>query len=150
MGRRSKLTDAVQEKICNYIRIGNTFEVSAGAAGITGTTFYNWCKRARAERERVSKSKRRKIRERERPFVAFLEALELAEHEGETMLVGTVASSGPEGAKWILGRRHPDRWGNKQKVDADVNLSGKTEVEFNLSNIPLELLQSVAKGDDEP
>lgn len=149
MSRRSKLTLQTQDKICDYIRIGNTFEVSAIAAGICEKTFYNWCKRARVELERVAKSGRRRVRKREKPYIQFLQAIQLAEGDGEVMHVAKIADSGPEGSKWILTRRHPERWGNKQKLDADVNLSGKTEVEFNLSNIPLELLQSVAKGDDE-
>lgn len=41
-GQPTKLTPAVQESIVNYLRKGNTIEVSARCSGINPQTFYNW------------------------------------------------------------------------------------------------------------
>ena len=96
MGRRSKLTPEVQKKICDYIRIGLTYERAALAAGISVATFYNW--KARGEKARSGK------------YFDFLDALHRAEAEGEARHVAIIANEGPAGSKWILARRHPERW----------------------------------------
>jgi uncharacterized Fe-S cluster-containing radical SAM superfamily protein len=42
MGRPSKLTPEVQEKICNAIRAGNYYEAACAYAGIDYSTFRRW------------------------------------------------------------------------------------------------------------
>ena len=105
MGRRTKLTDAVQEKVCEYIRQGLTYEVAARAAGISESTFYRW-------RERGESARSGRYRE-------FWEALKRAEAVAELRLVQRVHAASKDtwqAAAWILERRHPDRWGRKDRM----------------------------------
>lgn len=105
MGRRSKLTEEVQEKVCEYVRQGLTYEVAARAAGISESTFYRW-------RERGEKARKGKFRK-------FWEALKRAEAEGEQALVRRILSASNDtwqAAAWILERRYPDRWGRRDRV----------------------------------
>ena len=105
MGRRSKLTPEVQEKICEYVRQGLTYEIAARAAGISESTFYRW--RERGERARSGK------------FREFWEALKRAEAEAEQRLVERILAASSDtwqAAAWMLERRYPDRWGRKDRV----------------------------------
>ena len=102
MGRRSKLTPELQDKICNAVRIGATYGVAAGAAGICERTFHNW--REWGEERRSGK------------YVQFLQALRKAESVGEVKHLASITASGAEGSKWILARRHPERWANKSEI----------------------------------
>ena len=110
MGRRSKLTPEVQEKICNYVRQGLTYEIAARAAGISESTFYRW-------RERGEKARRGKYRE-------FWEALKKAEAEAEQVLVQRILDASNDtwqAAAWILERRHPERWARKDRVKHETD-----------------------------
>lgn len=110
MGRRSKLTPEVQEKICEYVRQGLTYEIAARAAGISESTFYRW-------RERGEKARGGKFRE-------FWEALKRAEAEAEQRLVERILSASSDtwqAAAWILERRYPDRWGRKDRVKHETD-----------------------------
>ena len=117
MGRPIKLTSDVQEEICRATRIGAKREIAARAAGISESTFYGWVARGKAERERLQRPRTRP-RKRETPFLEFLEALERAEAKGEVTHLETIADDGSSGSKWILSRRHPERWAptTKQEV----------------------------------
>lgn len=120
VGRPHKLTPARIEKICDAIRVGNYRRIAAGAAGISDTTFYHYVNRGRVERARREQGK--EPDDNEDIFVQFLGSLEKAETEGEAIHVLNIAEQGPEGSKWILGRRHPDRWQASQKVNLEGNL----------------------------
>ena len=108
MGRRSKLTPEVQEKICEYVRLGATYEVAARAAGIDESTFYRW--KALGEKARSGK------------YREFFKALRRAEAEGETHHLEVIASEGPTGSKWILARRHPERWGDRMRHEVKTDV----------------------------
>ncbi|NOZ27976.1 MAG: transposase [Chloroflexi bacterium] len=107
MGRRTKLTPEVQEKICNFVRQGLTYEVAARAAGISESTFYRW--RRRGEGARSGK------------FRQFWEALKKAEAEAESSLVQQIQKEARGGtwqaAAWILERRYPERWAKRDRVE---------------------------------
>lgn len=53
MGRPSKLTPDVQERIVNALNAGNYLEVAAGYAGISPSTLHNWIARGKAARARM-------------------------------------------------------------------------------------------------
>ena len=111
MGRKSKLTPEVQERICQYVRQGLTYEIAARAAGVSETTFYRW-------KQRGERSKRGKYRE-------FWEALKRAESEAEQVLVRRILAASNDtwqAAAWMLERRYPERWGRKDRVKHETDL----------------------------
>ena len=107
MGRRSKLTPEVKEKICGYVRQGLSFEAAARLAGISESTFYRWRHWGENARSGI--------------FREFWEELKKAEVEAEAALVNyirTEAQSGTwQAAAWILERRYPERWGKRERVE---------------------------------
>ncbi len=110
MGRPSKLTPEVQEKICQAIREGNYYEAACAYAGIGYSTFRMWMVKG-------EKAKSGKYRE-------FVEAVKRAEYEAEARLVAQWQKHMPENWQAIatfLERRYPQRWGKRLDVKQDIN-----------------------------
>lgn len=105
MGRPTKLTPEVQEKIINRLKIGMYVEPACAYAGINKDTYYDWIKRgARGES----------------PYKDFFDAVEEAISSAETRLLTKVqqlAEKQWQAAAWILERRWPHRWCKKEKVE---------------------------------
>lgn len=130
-GRKTKLTPELQNKICDAIRMGNYIETAAAYAGVNKTTLYDWLKRGARERERVEKNPSAKIKKSEAPFVEFSNAVEKALADAEVrdvLIIANAAKENWQAAAWRLERKFPERWGRKDKVQADVNHSGNMQV----------------------
>lgn len=107
VGRPSKLTPDVTEKLLSAIRVGNFAKIAARYAGISEATFHRWM-------ERGKRAKSGQYRE-------FRESVLEAEIEGEVSLVTEIkraASSNPSAARFILQQRHPSRWRRKEGAEA--------------------------------
>ena len=73
MGRPSKLTPEVQERICQAIRAGNYYEAACAYAGIHYSTFRKWMQKGET-------AKSGKFRE-------FFEAVTRVEYEAKVRMV---------------------------------------------------------------
>lgn len=131
MGRRTDLTPAAQERICEALRAGHYIGTAAALGGITRVTYYDWRRRGEEEPGSI--------------FADFAEAVRLATVEAEERALAVVekAANGYEevaseegvdvdgktfsktkrrqmfdwrAAAWFLERKHPLRWGNRQDV----------------------------------
>lgn len=102
-GRPTDLNAEVAYMICEMVKLGTTYEVAARAAGISARTFQNWKQRAKQEPESI--------------YAEFLQNLEMAEAQGEVVHLSTVSKAGPDGAKWILAARHPERYAPSTRVN---------------------------------
>ena len=89
MGRPSKLTPEVQERICQAIRAGNYYEAACAYAGIGYSTFRVWMIKG-------EKAKSGKYRE-------FLEAVTRAEHEAEVRMVAQWQKHMPLHSNYLHG-----------------------------------------------
>lgn len=129
MARPSKLTKEIQNQIVVAVRAGNYMETAAAFAGISKDTFYKWLKRGARERQRLDDSTNAKPRKKELPFLEFSDAVTRAISEAEVRDVQNISKAGEAGdwraSAWRLARRHPERWGNTEKVQANVNHSGE-------------------------
>ena len=118
MPRRPKLTPEVQERICQAIATGATYEHAAAYGGITFQTLNDWRKT--------------------KPL--FSEALKDAEGRGVLALLARIQKAAGEGtwqaAAWILERRYPRDYG---RTVQNVELSGPDGSPL----IPLELVDRV-------
>lgn len=99
----TKFTEERREKILTCLREGNYIVTAAGVAGVNRRTLNRWLERGREEQ----KAGRNTV------YTRFVDDTELAEAEGEFLLVNEVRKGGPKGALQILKRRHPNRWGDK-------------------------------------
>lgn len=103
-GRPTKLTDEMQERICENIRRGLGYREAAVAAGISERTFYNWKSRGENAKSGI--------------HLQFLQALQEAEAIAELVLLEIIQNATKKdwrAATWILERRHPRRWAQLQK-----------------------------------
>jgi hypothetical protein len=109
MARRSKLTDEVQQRVCDALSIGVPRSTAAQAAGITERTLYNWLEKGEAHN-------------RGRYF-QFFQAVQAAEVQSEMTAMAVWRrgmSDDWRAAKDFLERRYPDKYGlPKDKGDGD-------------------------------
>jgi transposase len=100
MARPTKLTPDVQEKICEAIRHGATYQAASEAAGVAYSTFNDWHKDLRPR------------------FVKFSEAIRRANADAQLDLLAKIANKSKEdwrAAAWILERRFKNDFG--QAID---------------------------------
>ncbi len=114
MGRPTRLTKAVREKIIKGIRLGLTYDRAAQLAGIHKSTFYMW--------------KRKGLQKKAPLYIKFIDELKKAEVEGEAAAISHIVKAAQEGtwtaAAWLLERRFPDRWARIQKLE----ITWRTEI----------------------
>ena len=127
----SKLSPEVQEQIVRLIKVGNTNEVAADAAGISRATFFSWMDRGK------------KVGKTNKPYRDFREAVEQARAEAEATLVARIAKAAQNGswsaAAWLLERRAPERWGKLSDRNVDKKesqpISETDQVRDELANL---------------
>lgn len=113
MGRPSKLTPELQERIVQAIRAGNYIETAAAYAGIAKSTLYDWLKRG-------ARAKTGKYR-------AFSDAVQRALAEAEVRdvaIIGKAAQEQWQAAAWRLERKFPERWGRKDRHEVTGESGG--------------------------
>jgi hypothetical protein len=130
-GPRSKLTDDVQQKICNAVSGGQTFECAASLVGIDRHTLTDW--RQRGEQDPDSR------------YGEFNRALEAALLASETMMVHKIVSDPDwKAVKWLLKNRFPDRYRERYELSGPagnpipVDMGAKFTVNVSCSD-PAEL-----------
>ena len=109
-GRQTKLTPEIQEKIVAAIRAGNYAAVAAGYAGISERTFYSWLQRGREQTKGI--------------YLQFLQAIKSAENESEVRAVAHIQKHMAENwqaAMTYLERKHPDRWGRRDRLKVEID-----------------------------
>ena len=116
MANPSALTPQTEERILNFLRLGNHIETSCKAAGIHKDTYYEWMKRARAGKPGDDR------------YVAFAQRVDTAMAEAEARDVQTILLASKEqwqAAAWRLERRFPDKWSrnDRMRVDASVDVT---------------------------
>ena len=121
MGRPTKLTPEVQERIVQALRAGNYQETAAAYAGIGESTFYEWMERGRDEPGSV--------------YSEFVEAVTKAKADAEVRDVALIDKAATDGswqaAAWKLERKFPHRWGrvNRTEISGPDGAPVKVEVD---------------------
>src|SRR5262249_51932820 len=118
LGRRTKLTPAVQQKILRAIRAGNYASVAAASAGIDDSTFYRWLERGEKGEE---------------PYCEFREAIKKASADAEQEALADIRKAGKtnwQARAWYLERCHPARWGRRDRLEHAS--PGSEQVKVNL------------------
>lgn len=102
VGRKSLLTATTIVKLLTALRQGLHPEPACRLAGISWSTFRNWCERGDDAAGNG-------------PYAAFVQAVKVAEAEAEYETLGYVRNASKLPQFWAAGmtfleRRHPDRW----------------------------------------
>ena len=103
MGRRSKLTEERQLRICDAVRAGVRPETAAVYCGVSARSYYRWMQLGRAA-------------DADPLYVGFVEAVEVALAEWEArdvLLIGEAAKEDWRAAAWRLERRLPKVYGQE-------------------------------------
>jgi len=111
MARKSKYTPETVAKIVQAIKLGATYELAAGYAGISESLFYEWLK-GKPE---------------------FLEALKGAEGTGAMIWLAKIEQAASDGnwqaAAWKLERRYPHMYGrNVTQMEVTGKDGGPIEI----------------------
>lgn len=120
MGRPTKLTADIQEKVVAAINAGNYQETAAAYAGIGTTTFYRWMEQgADPDAPQIYRD--------------FREAVENARAQAEVRHVALITQAAQSGtwqaSAWYLERSHPQRWGRFQRTEITGRDGGPIEVD---------------------
>lgn len=103
MGRPTKLSPEVTERILEGLRAGAYAETAAAAAGIGRSTLYRWLQLGEDPDAPAE-------------FREFRDAIKRAEAEAEAEALEVILAASRkswQAAAWYLERRHPDRWRNR-------------------------------------
>ena len=112
MGRPNKLTSETQEKLVKAVAAGNFYEAACTYAGVDYSTFRRWMQ----EGEAAPSGK----------FREFCDAITRAQAEAELAAVQCIQQAMPDdwrAAVAFLERRHPDRWGRKERIEHSGQLT---------------------------
>ena len=119
VGRPTKLTPEVTERILSAIRAGNYLDTSAAHAGIHRDTLHAWLRDG-------ANNKSPDLRQ-------FSDAVQKAIGDAESMHVARIAAATQkhwQAAAWWLERRYPDRWGQKLRQEVTGADGGPVKVTF--------------------
>lgn len=129
MGRPTKITEEIIKEIETYLKAGNYIETAANIIGIHKSTLYDWLKRGRRALDEEAKTGK-PIPESEELFARFSDAVRKAQAWSEArdlMTIGEHAKGDWKAAAWRLERKFPERWGRKDRVEAELKHSGSVE-----------------------
>ena len=115
LGRRSKLTQQLIERICEQVEAGNYIRTACGNVGISESTFHAWREKGESGVGGL--------------YLEFVEALKKSEAAAEANLLSIIqADPSWQSKAWILERRCPEHWGRRGRLDASLN--SNVEVKF--------------------
>lgn len=120
------MTPQAQERICKALRVGTYRKTAAAAAGIGEKTLYTWLTRGEIEKSGA--------------YHDFVEAVSLAEAQGEAALVAIINAASKldyRAACWILERKYPDRWGRRDAMAMTGTMEHAGEVHHVVSDVEL-------------
>ena len=126
-GRPTKISEERAGKIIRAVRAGNYIETAAALAGINKSTLYAWMKRGAAEMDRLESDPKAKPKKSELPFLDFSNAINIALAEAENRDIEAINAAIHDdwrAAAWRLERKFPDRWGRKDRLQAEVENKG--------------------------
>ena len=111
-GRKPKLTDELQEQLCEQLAKGKTVKGACGAVGIGERTYYDW----------VEKGKKTKRNDK---WCKFLNAVEIAKAKGQSKFEDVIYENAIEKgvwtcAAWYLERRDKEHYGKTDETNTEA------------------------------
>lgn len=111
MGRPSKFTPAVREKIVQALRGGAHRSTAAQFGGVSHTTLRNWMLLAESP-------------DAPPEYVEFAEEVQKAEADAEIIRLARLNKAGADGSwqadAWWLERKNPEKWGKKDRTQMEI------------------------------
>ena len=120
MGRKTKLTVEMQERMIASVRKGNYIHTVCAAAGIDERTYFRWKERGATGEE---------------PYSQFCQALTSAAHEAVENIVAGINKAAEfdwRAGAFLLERKHKTDWGRHGTIDASVSTQRAQDIERRL------------------
>ena len=123
-GRKTKLTPERINKLCRYLREGQTVRVACGMSGIVQSTYYRWIEEAEGQKSGKKKE--------------FKDRIERAQCHAERRMQVVVRMAGLSGdwkaaIEWLKLQR-PKDWTNRIEIieykKVSINLEGCSDIEL--------------------
>jgi transposase len=114
IGRPLKLNDELIKKLCSYIRNGSYAVTACKCSGLSEVSYYAYIKQGEEDIEKGIES----------IFTKLLKSVKSAEAEAEHELASMVRETALDKKEWLpamtfLERRHPERWGRRDRLQVD-------------------------------
>lgn len=121
-GRPTKLTPELQDRFCELMLAGNYVSTTCEILGVDTSSIKNWFDRADDPREGNP------------IYLEFFLAVKKSEAQAEARLLSKIEAAGNDPKNWpahmtILERRHPERWGRRDRVQVDQKTTIVYEIE---------------------
>jgi hypothetical protein len=124
MGRPTKLTEAIRDKIVEAILAGNYQDAAARYAGIDPATFYRWMQKGDGTDDHYGE---------------FREAVENAKAAAEVENVAIIRRAARDGtwqaAAWWLERTRPQKYGRKERYEVTGAEGGSLQVDVSMQDL---------------
>lgn len=133
-GRKTKLTPELIKEFEKWLKVGNYRKTVCDYLGIGETTFYRWME----EGEKAKSGLKREFRE----------SVIKAEAEAEmrnVQIIQREAENNWSAAFKYLSRKFPERWGEKNSIQANISHSGEIN---NNGESKVTLAHQVAKDEE--
>lgn len=124
IGRPTKLTPDIQEKILTVIKLGAYRAAACDFAGITAETLRNWIRRG--ENEGVG------------PYWEFAAAIKQAEASACLKALGTIRNAMEQewqAAAWFLERKRPKEWAKRERHELTGKDGGPIRTQVRLGEL---------------
>ena len=121
MGRHSKLTPDIQDKICKALKLGHPLNTAAPLAGVTVRTAHNWLARGRKEDRRIAGEET--ADPDEAIYLDFLLAVEEAKSQAVDRVLQNLVSAAdqnPKVAQWLLAHYLSGSWVKSEEMEERI------------------------------
>lgn len=133
MGRPTKLTPQLTERIAMLIKGGAYPTKAAVAAGLSEASYFAYMARGRAEQERMAEQSSTRPKASERPYIDFLEAVEQASAEIQAIMANKIVTAAQAGdwkaALAYLERTNREEWGRVTRTELTGAAGGPVKQE---------------------
>lgn len=138
MGRPTKLTQDIQDKIVDAILAGNYQDAASRYVGIDPATFYRWMQKGDGADDQYGE---------------FREAVENAKAAAEVENVAIIRMAARDGtwqaAAWWLERTRPQKFGRKERYEVTGADGGNLQVDVSMQDLEEKVSRILdARGDD--
>lgn len=114
-GRKTKLSPTVKSRICSVLANGNYIQTACAVARIHVSQFFRWMEKGEHAKSGI--------------YREFYDAVKEAEQTAELACLAEIRQDESWQSKaWVLERRFPERWGRKDRLEA--NIQGSVQVQF--------------------
>lgn len=137
-GRKLKLTRKLIDEAESLVKAGNYYSTVFQYLGIAETTWYRWLDEGKTESSGLKKE--------------FRERIKSAESHGEirnVQIIQKAASKSWQASAWYLERKFPERWGRKDRLDAEFQHRGEVSTNNPFEGLTTEELKKIAGLEDE-